>query len=114
MGRSFEKSQNQQNKMNAQVDRNLHKKTKQKDISLKAQLKAWENRDFAEIYGGKGAWQIAVDEELRKINVRMDYSDLNDALGTKGTGAKEWVDSHYDKKVIPKEMARLIREKLHY
>ena len=103
------KRDNSQNKMASAIDhaiqRDLTNGTVRKEPVQKTFL------TFDDRYPNVGLWEIDTMEMLGARRT-LPLSELNIAMHTTGLAARDWVREHFNKKVEPKEMARIIKNVL--
>jgi hypothetical protein len=118
MGSGTDNRDNQQNKMAGSIDRNIARELTNNALQktsadrFKEEVKnASRPKTFKDLYPIESGWELEILTHLRNGNY-LPYNELNNALGTSGRGAKEWVFTHYHQGVFPKDMAKIIKDKL--
>ena len=103
------KRDNSQNKMANAIDRAIQRQM-EGGISRKPHVQK-TTLTFDDRYPNVGLWEI---DTLEMLGARrtLPLSELNIAMHTTGLAARDWVREHFAKKVEPKEMARIIKNKL--
>jgi hypothetical protein len=120
MGRSWEKSQNTSDRMAGKIDRELAKGQTRKLAPTLAEQIAEMNRPkgFDEIYPSFGGWERDLVEHLQRYSYYssarnpLPLTELNERMGTTGTGAYQWVRTLWESKLLPTEAARQISESM--
>lgn len=64
-------------------------------------------KTFFEKYPNYGLWELLVLESFGRRSVPL--SEINEAMETVGLAARDWLRSHYNKEVPPKEMATILK-----
>lgn len=119
MSNRWGNSQNTSDKMADKLDRKIKdsKKHNKNTYSLQAQIaEANRQKSFDDKYPCFGIWEKKLIENLEKYNYyngsrnRLPLDDLNQQQGTTGSAAYKWIQSLYEKEVIPSQAAREIMD----